>query len=108
MEEKENKIVQQEPMSQEEFQEKIHAVAEANRKKVIEDFDRGVIHFKELIGTRIFRSVRRAVKRGHMSLFGDVYPKRPYNNRKRNKRGDTTYERRRAYEQLMHKQGKMC
>ena len=30
-----------------------------------------------------FKSVRRAIKRGHVDLFfGIVYPRRPYNNRK--------------------------
>jgi hypothetical protein len=29
-----------------------------------------------------FRSVNRALKRGHISQFGTIYPKRPFNNRK--------------------------
>lgn len=27
-----------------------------------------------------FESVRRAIRRGHVSLYGDIYPKRPFNN----------------------------
>ena len=27
-----------------------------------------------------FRSVRRAIRRGHVSPFGEVYPKRPFGN----------------------------
>lgn len=28
-----------------------------------------------------FRSVNRAFKRGHISFYGVIYPKRPFNNR---------------------------
>lgn len=108
MEEKKDEIIEQKPVSEEEFKEKIHSVAEANRKKLLEDFNKGVIYLRNFSGVRMFKSIRRAIRRGHVSVFGDIYPKRPFNNRKRNKRGDITYERRRAYEQLMHKQGKVC
>ena len=108
MEEKKNEIIEQKPVSEEEFKEKIHSVAEANRKKLLEDFNKGVIYLRNFSGVRMFKSIRRAIRRGHVSVFGNIYPKRPFNNRKRNKRGDITYERRRTYEQLMHKQGKIC
>lgn len=108
MEEKKDEIIEQKPVSEEEFKEKIHSVAEANRKKLLEDFNKGVIYLRNFSGVRMFKSIRRAIKRGHVSVFGDIYPKRPFNNRKRNKRGDITYERRRTYEQLMHKQDKIC
>lgn len=32
-----------------------------------------------------FRSVKRAIKRGLVSLYGVIYPKRPFNNRKSTK-----------------------
>lgn len=108
MEEKKDEIIEQKPVSEEEFKEKIHSVAEANRKKLLEDFNKGVIYLRNFSGVRMFKSIRRAIRRGHVSIFGDIYPRRPFNNRKRNKRGDITYERRRTYEQLMHKQGKVC
>lgn len=107
MEEKKDEIIEQKPVSEEEFKEKIHSVAEANRKKLLEDFNKGVIYLRNFSGVRMFKFIRRAIRRGHVSVFGDIYPKRPFNNRKRNKRGDITYERRRTYEQLMHKQGKI-
>jgi hypothetical protein len=28
-----------------------------------------------------FKSVKRAIRRGHMSAFGQIYPRRPFNNR---------------------------
>lgn len=108
MEEKKDEIIEQKPVSEEEFKEKIHSVAEANRKKLLEDFNKGVIYLRNFSGVRMFKSIRRVIRRSHVSIFGDIYPRRPFNNRKRNKRGDITYERRRAYEQLMHKQGKVC
>lgn len=108
MEEKKDEIIEQKPVSEEEFKEKIHSVAEANRKKLLEDFNKGVIYLRNFSGVRMFKSIRRVIRRGHVSIFGDIYPRRPFNNRKRNKRGDITYERRRTYEQLMHKQGKVC
>lgn len=47
-----------------------------------------------------FKSVRRAIKRGHVSSIGEEYPKRPFNNRKSTK-GRTFNERRKLiYEQL--------
>lgn len=27
-----------------------------------------------------FKSVRRAIRRGHVSIYGEVYPKRPFGN----------------------------
>ncbi len=31
---------------------------------------------------REYRSVRRAIRRGHVSILGSGYPARPFNNRK--------------------------
>ena len=33
-------------------------------------------------GVLKFKSINRAIKRGHASMYGEVYPKRPFNNRK--------------------------
>lgn len=32
--------------------------------------------------SRRFRSVKRAMRRGHVSPIGEIYPDRPFNNRK--------------------------
>lgn len=34
---------------------------------------------------RKFKSVRRAIRRGHVSPIGEPYPNRPFNNRKSSK-----------------------
>lgn len=44
-------------------------------------------NFKEVTlvsfqGNQRFKSIRRAIRRGLVSPSGEVYPKRPYNNRK--------------------------
>ena len=31
---------------------------------------------------KMFKSIKRAIKRGLVSPFGELYPKRPFNNRK--------------------------
>lgn len=42
-----------------------------------------------------YRSVRRAFRRGHVDMYGRIYPKRPINNRKSfsNIRRQEVYER---------------
>lgn len=95
-----------EPMPQEEFEKKAHEMAEANKKKIVTDFEEGIIYLHSYIGVSLFKSVRRAIRRGHLSIFGDVFPHRPFNNRKRTK-GDT-FNKRRIYESLTHKKGKVC
>lgn len=96
----EEKLVEQTPVSIEEFEEKIQDVSNYNRNKLYEDLNNRILHLVDYSGVRKFKSIRRAIKRGHVSIFGDIYPKRPYNNRKRNKQGDITYERRKIYEQF--------
>lgn len=80
----EEKLVEQNPMQLEEFKNKIAEVAEANRKKVYEDFNKGTLYLKSYIGVSKYKSIRRAIRRGHVSIWGDLYPRRPYNNRKSN------------------------
>lgn len=68
-------------MPQEEFEDKIKEVAENNRKQMIENFKNGVLYLRSFVGVSKYKSIRRAIKRGHISIFGDIYPRRPYNNR---------------------------
>lgn len=80
----EEKLVEQKPMSQEEFEGKIHEVLENNRKKVEDDFDKGILYLKYYVGVSKYKSIRRAIRRGHVSIWGELFPRRPYNNRKLN------------------------
>lgn len=95
------------PISEEEFRKQIHEAAIANYNKVIEDFEKGILHLRDYSGVRKFKSIRRAIRRGHVSIYGDVYPKRPFNNKKRGP-GSITYTRRRLYEQFTHKNRAVC
>lgn len=56
-------------------------------------------------GVNKFKSIRRAIRRGLVSATGVIYPKRPFNNRSRNK-GTRPLELRKEaiYGQLKHRQ----
>jgi hypothetical protein len=95
------------PISEEEFKKQIHQAAINNYNKVIENFEHGILHLRDYSGVKEFKSIKRAIKRGHVSIFGDVYPKRPFNNKKRGL-GSVTYEKRRLYEQFTHKNRAVC
>jgi hypothetical protein len=108
----EEKKLEQAPISQEEFEKKIHEVAEANRRKIEEDFygkepGKEILHLRDYSGVRKFKSIRRAIRKGYVSLFGEVYPKRPFKNIK-SKKGNITYMKKRYYEQLTHKNRKVA
>lgn len=108
----EEKKLEQAPISQEEFEKKIHEVAEANRRKTEEDFygkepGKEILHLRDYSGVRKFKSIRRAIRKGYVSLFGEVYPKRPFKNIK-SKKGNITYMKKRYYEQLTHKNRKVA
>lgn len=96
-----------EPISEEEFKKQIHEAALANHQQVIADFQRGILHLRDYSGVKKFKSIRRAIRRGHVSIYGDVYPKRPFNNKKRGP-GSITYKKRRLYEQFTHKNRAVC
>lgn len=107
MEEKKTLELQEEktltkPISEEEFKKKAHEMALANYKRVEDDFINGILHLRDYSGVKKFKSIRRAIRRGHVSLFGDIFPKRPFKNTK-TKKGNITYTKRRLYEQFTHK-----
>lgn len=93
---------QQTLMSEEEFKKNIKKVAEANKQQLYDDFSKGILHLRDYSGVNKFKSIRRAIRRGHISIFGEIYPKRPFKNISRNK-GSVTYNKKRAYEQLTHR-----
>lgn len=91
-----------EPVSLEEFREQIRQLAEQRHLARVEDFlKNGTLSMRSFEGARKFKSSRRAIRRGLMSLYGDVYPNRPFSNRKRGK-GTETDERRKVHEQYKH------
>ena len=82
--------------------DKIHQVAKNNREKLEEDFNAGILHLVDYSGVKKFKSIRRAIKRGHVSIFGEIYPHRPFKNIS-SKRGSLNFMQKRYYEQLTHK-----
>lgn len=99
-----NEAVKQlsEPISEEEFKKQIHRAAIANQQKLVNDFEAGILHLRDYSGVKKFKSIRRAIRRGHVSIFGEVYPKRPFKNIKA-KKSSITYRKKRLYEQFTHK-----
>lgn len=65
-------------MSEEEFKKFLEERKEAIQRDIVE---RGVLPLRQFSAVSRYKSVARAYKRGHISLTGDVYPKRPFNNR---------------------------
>lgn len=102
MEEK-NVLEQSNPIDLEEFKQKVHDIALNNKNTLIDNFSKGVLCLKSFQGVHYFKSIRRAIKRGHVSIFGDIYPKRPFNNRKCNYSSSITNKRRQIYGQLIHR-----
>lgn len=64
-------LVERPVMSKEEFKEYIKV------KK-----DGSVLYFRDYFVVSKCKSVRRSIRRGHISVFGEKYPRRPFNNRK--------------------------
>lgn len=104
-----------EPISMEDFTEKAREMTINNHQKLMDDLDKGILHLRDYSGVKKFKSIRRAIRRGHVSIFGDVYPKRPFKNisTKHNRNGKVvevkthTYIKKRLYEQLKHRNQKV-
>ena len=92
----EQKLVERTLMGEEEFKDYL----KDNRVDIIKDFyENNILHLRIHEAVKRFKSVRRAIKRGHISLDGVIYPKRPFNNAK-HKKGSLNDEKKRIYEQL--------
>lgn len=100
----EQKLVERTLMGEEEFKDYL----KDNRVDIVKDFyENNILHLRTYEAVKRFKSVRRAIKRGHISLDGIIYPKRPFNNAK-HKKGSLNDEKKRIYEQLKHRQRKIA
>ena len=98
----EQKLVERPLMGEEEFKDYL----KDNRVDIVKDFyENNILHLRIYEAVKRFKSVRRAIRRGHVSLDGVIYPKRPFNNAK-HKKGSLNDEKKRIYEQLKHRQRK--
>ena len=83
----EKRIIERELMSNEEFEDYLKDNLSTNLN----------LHTFEAVNK--FKSVRRAIRRGHVSPDGVIYPKRPFNNTKHGK-NSINDKKKRIYEQL--------
>lgn len=98
----EQKLVERPLMGEEEFKNYL----KDNRVDIVKDFyENDILHLRTYDAVKRFKSVRRAIRRGHVSLDGVIYPKRPFNNAK-HKKGSLNDEKKRIYEQLKNRQRK--
>ena len=98
----EQKLVERPLMGEEEFKDYL----KDNRVDIVKDFyESNILHLRTYDAVKRLKSVRRAIRRGHVSLDGVIYPKRPFNNSK-HKKGSLNDEKKRIYEQLKHRQRK--
>ena len=95
----EQKTIERPLMNEEEFKDYM----KNNRVDIVGDFyERGILHLRTYEAVSRFKSVGRAIKRGHISLDGFIYPKRPFNNAKHDK-NSLNDRKKMIYEQLKHR-----
>ena len=95
----EQKTIERPLMSEEEFKDYM----KNNRVDIVGDFyERGILHLRTYEAINRFKSVGRAIRRGHVSLDGFIYPKRPFNNAKHDK-NSLNDRKKMIYEQLKHR-----
>lgn len=95
----EQKTIEKPLMSEEEFKDYM----KNNRVDIVGDFyEKNILHLGTYEAVSKFKSVRRAIRRGHVSLDGVIYPKRPFNNSKCGKYSLNT-KKKLIYEQLKHR-----
>lgn len=106
MEMEEQKTIERPLMSEEEFKDYM----EKNRVDVVGDFyGKDILHLRTYEAVSKFKSVRRAIRRGRVSLDGIIFPKRPFNNKantckRKGHHSRTINERKKMiYEQLKYR-----
>ena len=95
----EQKTIERPLMSEEEFKDYM----KNNRVDIVGDFyERGILHLRTYEAVSKFKSVGRAIRKGHVSLDGIIFPKRPFNNAKQSK-NSLNDRKKMIYEQLKHR-----
>lgn len=51
-------------------------------------------------GVKKFKSIKRAIRRGNASIYGEVFPKRPFNNRKPTRGRSMNEDKKRIYGEI--------
>lgn len=95
----EQKITERPLMSEEEFRKYM----EDTKVDIVGDFyEKDILHLRTFEAVSRYKSIRRAIRRGHVSLDGYVYPKRPFNNAKHT-RNSINDRKKVIYGQLKHR-----
>lgn len=95
----EEKVIERPLMGEKEFEDYL----EENRVDLAKDFyEKGILHLKTYEAVSKFKSVRRAIRKGLVSLDGFIYPRRPFNNAKHGK-NSLNDRKKKIYEQLKHR-----
>ena len=79
------------------FKEDINEYKEREQEKIDEFMKNGILCLTDYSGVKKFKSIRRAIRRGHVSIYGQIYPHRPFKNTKNNR------YKRILYGQLKHR-----
>ena len=86
----EQKAIERPLMNEEEFKEYL----DKNKVDIVDDFyKRGILHLRTYDAVHKFKSIRRSIKRGNVSLDGVIFPKRPFNNRPNKKKKKNHHSR---------------
>jgi hypothetical protein len=103
----EQKVIERPLMGEEEFKEYL----ENNRVDIAKDFcENNVLHLRTYEAVGKFKSVRRAIRRGLVSIDGYIFPKRPFHNKANTCKRKGHHSRKlneikkKIYEQLKHRQ----
>lgn len=92
----EQKLTERPLMGEKEFKDYLNS----NKVDPVKDFyENGTLYLRTYEAVNKFKSVRRAIRKGHVSLDGTIYPKRPFNNAK-HKKGSLNDMKKRIYEQF--------
>lgn len=90
-------------MSEQEFLKHIK-VSKEKQVDIVKDFyENGTLHLRTYEAVSKFKSVRRAIRKGKVSIDGFIFPKRPFNNAK-HKKGSLNDRKKKIYEQLRNRQ----
>ena len=80
-----------------EFKDSIEKYKKREQEKIDEFMKNGTLCLTDFSGVKKFKSIRRAIRRGHVSIYGQIYPKRPVKNTNNHRK------KRIIYGQLKHK-----
>lgn len=81
------------------MEEGVQEVAPLSQEKFEEHLFNS-IHLITFEGVRKYKSVQRAIRRGHVTRYGLIIPSRPFNNRKPTKGRKLNEEKKRVYAKL--------